>query len=44
MDATSFFDCWDWPYEVDTYKYGRDEAQRKLKNAGRDESPVEIKQ
>jgi hypothetical protein len=23
MDATSLFDCLDWPNEVDTYKYGR---------------------
>jgi hypothetical protein len=28
MDATSLFDCWDWLYEVDTHKYGRDGARR----------------
>jgi hypothetical protein len=30
MDATSLLTCWDWPNEVDTYKYGRDGAQREM--------------
>jgi hypothetical protein len=38
MDATSLFDCWDWPYEVDTYKYGREVRE------GKQEKQAEIRQ
>ena len=33
MGATSFFDCWDGPYRVDTIEYDRDGARRKEKKA-----------
>jgi hypothetical protein len=33
MDATSFFDCWDWPNKVDTIEYDRDGWRKKQKKA-----------